>query len=60
MEKLTVFEQHIGMRLDAFLAQVEAYPSRSIAAKFCEFEKVLVNNSPKPKNFKLSEGDEIE
>lgn len=57
---MIVVEEYNGMRLDAFLAQVDAYPSRSIAAKFCEANKVLVNGNPKSKNFKLSEGDEVE
>ena len=28
---MIVSEEHNGMRLDAFLAQVNAYPSRSVA-----------------------------
>ncbi|MDO5426613.1 MAG: RluA family pseudouridine synthase [Coriobacteriia bacterium] len=48
------------MRLDAFLAQVEAYSSRSIAATFCDNQKVLVNGVFKPKSYKLADGDEVE
>lgn len=47
------------MRLDAFLALVSAYPSRSVAATFCSEGKVLVNGSNAPKSYKLSEGEEI-
>ena len=47
------------MRLDAFLALINAYPSRSIAASFCTEGKVLVNGSKAPKSYKLSEGEEV-
>lgn len=56
---MIVAEEHNGMRLDAFLAQVEAYSSRSIAATFCDNQKVLVNGVAKPKSFKLTVSDDV-
>ena len=56
---MVVSDKQKGIRLDAFLAQVNAYPSRSIAAKFCEQKKVLVDGVPQTKNFRLSEGQEV-
>lgn len=56
---MIVNEEHNCMRLDAFLALVNAYPSRSVAANFCVQQKVLVDGTPQAKNFKLSSGQEV-
>ena len=51
--------EHDGMRLDAFLAQSECYPSRSSAAKQVEEGKVLVNGAACSKKTLLNVGDAI-
>ena len=56
---MIVSEEHNGMRLDSFLALVNAYSSRSVAANFCVQQKVLVDGTPQAKNFKLSSGQEV-
>lgn len=52
--------QHNGMRLDSYLAEVGAYNSRSIAAKFCDAGKVTINGNPESKKTKVYAGDTIE
>ena len=49
--------EHIGMRLDAFLAEVQAYPSRSAAVKAIERGLVLVNGKSCSKKQELDYGD---
>lgn len=56
---MIVGEEHSGMRLDAYLASLNAYSSRSVAAKFCDDGKVQVNGVAKPKNYKLAQGEEV-
>ena len=56
---MIVGEEHSGMRLDAYLASLNAYPSRSVAARYCDEGKVQVNGSPKSKNYKLAQGEEV-
>ena len=57
---VTVEESDAGKRLDAYLAGVNAYESRSIAAKFCDKQDVFVNGEPQPKKYKVQLGDLIE
>lgn len=54
---LRVSEDEAGMRLDSYLAEVAAYPSRSSAVKQIESEKVLINGLPAAKKTVVSEGD---
>lgn len=49
--------EHIGMRLDAFLAEVQAYPSRSAAVKAIERGLVLVNGKSCSKKQEIDYGD---
>ena len=48
-----------GMRLDAFLAKVGCYASRSNAAKHIEAEKVFLNGKVASKKTSVSEGDTV-
>lgn len=59
INKIIVDELNADSRLDVFLAEVGAYSSRSLAAKFCDAKKVLVNNKAESKKFKLSVSDEV-
>ena len=56
---MIVGEEHSGMRLDAYLASLNAYPSRSVAARYCDEGKVQVDGIAKPKNYKLTQGEEV-
>lgn len=60
MAKLSVGEIKDNNRLDAFLAGSGAYSSRSLAAKFCDAEKIKVNGVVANKKLKIAEGDIIE
>lgn len=60
MEKLIVEATNDSNRLDAFLAECGAYPSRSVAAKFCDTGKVTVNGVEAAKKTKVFEGDKVE
>lgn len=57
---MIVKEKHNGIRLDSYLAEVGAYNSRSIAAKFCDAGKVTVNGKAGSKKNKLQAGDTVE
>ena len=60
MPSITVQNDNANIRLDAFLANSGAYSSRSVAAKYCESGKVLVNGFSKVKKYKVAEGDTVE
>ena len=49
-----------GLRLDAYLTEVEETLSRSAVQKLAEKGEILVNGAPVKKNYKVKLGDEIE
>lgn len=57
--KIKVNQGESDIRLDAYLASISAYKSRSVAAKFCDMNKVCVNGSPQSKKYKIQANDEI-
>lgn len=59
MIKLIVEKSYNNTRLDAFLAASGCYKSRSLAAKFCDDAKVLVNGNKAQKKIKVFEADEV-
>lgn len=59
MEKLIVNSDYNGLRLDKFLADNDAYKSRSLAAKFCDNKKVQVNGQVAQKKLTVYENDEV-
>lgn len=60
IKNIIVDESGSGMRLDAYLAQVNAYPSRSIASKMCSSGQVKVNGKNANKKLILNEADTID
>lgn len=59
-QKLVVSTDDENGRIDRFLAANQNDLTRSGLAKMFEEEKILVNGKPRPKNYKLKTGDEIE
>lgn len=57
--EIIVDESNSGFRLDQFLTNICAYKSRSIAAKFCDSGKVLVNDNKAQKKLKVQSGDVV-
>jgi 23S rRNA pseudouridine1911/1915/1917 synthase len=56
---LTAGPEDAGTRLDAFLAQRGAAPSRAAAQRLIEAGAVTVGGRSRPKNHRLASGDEV-
>jgi 23S rRNA pseudouridine1911/1915/1917 synthase len=59
IEGLTATEEDAGLRLDAFLAARGAAPSRAAAQRSIEAGAVTVNGRVRPKNHRMSAGEEV-
>jgi 23S rRNA pseudouridine1911/1915/1917 synthase len=57
--ELTAAAEDAGLRLDAFLAARGAFPSRAAAQRAIEGGRVAVDAGPRPKNYRVEEGDRI-
>ncbi len=57
---VVVSKERSGERLDVLLSEIDAFKSRSAAAKAIERGEVSVNGSIPSKNLRLKEGDSIE
>lgn len=58
--RFTVSPEEEGIRIDAFLAQVEQIPSRAFAQKLLKNGKVKVESLPIKPSYRLQPGDVIE
>ena len=58
--RFTVSPEEEGIRVDAFLAQVEPIPSRAFAQKLLKNGKVKVASLPVKPSYRLQAGDVIE
>jgi 23S rRNA pseudouridine1911/1915/1917 synthase len=58
--RLEAAAQDAGLRLDAFLAQHGAVPSRSAAQRLIEAGAVLVDGAAQAKNHRMAEGQVVE
>jgi 23S rRNA pseudouridine1911/1915/1917 synthase len=56
--RLAVGEEHVGQRLDAFLAP--EFPSRAAAAELIDTGAVKVDGAPRPRSWKVSAGEVVE
>ena len=59
IESLTATEEDAGLRLDAFLAARAAAPSRAAAQRSIEAGAVTVDGRVRPKNHRMSAGEEV-
>jgi 23S rRNA pseudouridine1911/1915/1917 synthase len=59
IQSLSVSEDDAGLRLDAFLAARGAAPSRAAAQRSIEAGAVTVDGRARPKNHRLSAGEEV-